>query len=410
MKTILHRTLLLGLLATASTAWAAPAAWHLGEARDAKHLSIAGVRAGQIVLDPDLRADQAETLALDVFDRSVTARRTRFEPFVGGWTWTGQVGGEPGHFVVLTSADGNIAGLVSTHEGTYEIRPDHAGVGSLIELDATAFPPCGGAIEPPSTLQEPEEAPSAIEAPQGGPVTIDVMLLYTDTVLAALGGEAQVRAQAQAAVAASNTSFANSDMTSRFNLVAVLPSPIQEGATGTDMGTYLSAMPGNAQIGALRDENGADMVSLLINDDSTACGIGYVMRSVGPGFAPVAYQVTASGCAVGNLSYAHEHGHNMGMEHDAPNGTSPSNASYPWSFGYTIDGNYRTVMAYATACPNGCTRQAYFSNPAVVYNGVATGVADVADNHRTGNLTGSVVAAFRAGADRVFTNGFDSLP
>ena len=36
-----------------------------------------------------------------------------------------------------------------------------------------------------------------------------------------------------------------------------------------------------------------------------------------------------------------------------------------------------------------------FSNPNVIYNSVATGIANQADNHRTVNLTDSVVANFR---------------
>ena len=128
-------------------------------------------------------------------------------------------------------------------------------------------------------------------------------------------------------------------------------------------GSDAFALAGNAQVAAWRNQYGADLVSMLVQDGLGSCGIGYVMRSVGACFATSGFQVTASGCAVGNLSYAHEHGHNMGMEHDPPNGTTPSNASYPWSFGHIVDGSYRTVMAYASACTAGCTRRPFFFQP-----------------------------------------------
>lgn len=175
----------------------------------------------------------------------------------------------------------------------------------------------------------------------------------------------------------------------------------------TALGTHLSSVRNDAQVAAQRTQYGADLVSMLVVDGLGSCGIGYVMRSVGSSFAASGFQVTASSCAIGNLSYAHEHGHNMGMEHDPPNGTTPAGASYPWSFGHLVNGSYRTVMAYSNACTSGCPRRQYFSNPGVTYLGTPTGITDVADNHRTGNSTAPVVAAFRANTNLIFANGFD---
>jgi hypothetical protein len=163
------------------------------------------------------------------------------------------------------------------------------------------------------------------------------------------------------------------------------------GSSSADL-TWLRS---DTQVADLRDHYGADLVSLLANDGGGFCGIGYVMRNVDPSFASSAFQVTARGCAVGNLSYAHEHGHNMGMEHDPANGTEPGNASYPSSFGHYVDGSYRTVMSYSNQCNSGCTRVAHFSNPDVTHNGVATGIEDERENYQTANLVASTVANFR---------------
>ena len=85
----------------------------------------------------------------------------------------------------------------------------------------------------------------------------------------------------------------------------------------------------------------------------------------------------------------------MGMEHDPANGTTPANASYPYSFGHYVDGSYRTVMSYSNQCTMGCTRVAHFSNPNVNHNGVPTGIANQRDNHRTANNVAFTVANFR---------------
>lgn len=397
-----------GLAAAAATSF-----WQTTQAKDAHALSIAGVRAVEVAFDPSFDPAQATELSLDLFGTSVTAMRSDFQSRSSGWTWFGNIDGVAGHSVVLSQTDGQLAGRVSTHTTTYEIRPGHTGVAQLIELDSTAFPPCGGAVEPPvQPAAEADEMSTRDVISPADPEgvithTIDVMIVYTPTLLVALGGEPQVRAQAQAAVDASNSSFQNSEMTARFQLVAVLPTTIDDGPATTSLGQHLSALAGNSQVAAWRNQYGADLVSMLVNDGLGSCGIGYVMRTVGAGFAANGFQVTASNCAVGNLSYAHEHGHNMGMEHDPPNGTTPANASYPWSFGHTVNGSYRTVMAYANACTINCPRYEYFSNPDVNFMGVPTGVIDAEDNHRTGNATAPIIAAFRANTNLIFANGFD---
>ncbi len=387
--------------------WAATSFWQSAAAQDARALSVAGVRAVEVTFDPAFDPASVDDLALELFGASVIATRTNFTQRKNGWTWTGDIDRVTGHSVVLSQIDGQLAGLVSTHSANYELRPSRKGSAMLIELDPTAFPPCGGAVEvesqPTISVDTPIPSdPSGIVA-----TNIDVMIVYTPQLLASLGGDAQVRAQAQAAVDAANTSFSNSQMTARFQLVAVVPTTMEEGPAVTALGTHLSNLRNNAQVAAQRNQYGADMVSMLVVDGLGSCGIGYVMRSVGASFAANAFQVTASSCAVGNLSWAHEHGHNMGMEHDPPNGTTPANSSYPYSFGHIVDGSYRTVMAYSSACTMGCTRRAYFSNPNVSYAGAPSGIAEVADNHLTGNATAPTVAAFRVNTNLIFANGFD---
>ncbi|HET7004132.1 MAG TPA: putative Ig domain-containing protein, partial [Candidatus Binatia bacterium] len=76
--------------------------------------------------------------------------------------------------------------------------------------------------------------------------------------------------------------------------------------------------------------------------------------------------------------------------------------SYDWSFGHSVPGSFRTIMAYSCASP--CPRILHYSNPDVLYKGVRTGIPDQRDNAWTGDLIAPIVAAFRSGSIGVANN------
>lgn len=356
----------------------------------------------------DARALADAELILPVPGReNVRATRDAVERRAAGdLTWRGFTA--PEKRVVLTFKNGYVVGLVFVDDEVYEIRTLAEGGQGLARLDHRLFPACGGAVPAPGAPQRwPESAPPAIPALGLDPANdIDLLAFYTPQARDAAGGVAQIEATLQAAVDMSNTAFTDSKMIAHFDLVATALSTRND--TG-NMSSDLSWLRNDAASIALRNQVGADLVSLVV-EAGDACGIGYVMRNPDVSFAPSGFQVTARGCAVGNLSFAHEHGHNMGMEHDPANGTTPANASFPWSFGHFVNGSYRTVMSYATECVGGCTRVPHFSNPDVTHNGQPTGIAEQRDNARTGDSTAPIVANFRdSGAVAlIFVDGFES--
>lgn len=310
--------------------------------------------------------------------------------------WHGRLVFEPSSDVSLTWHDGVLAGAIRRANAVYEIRPTAAG--AIVErLNLASFPPCAGgrAARPNFAADAPSATSPTVAAAADGVTEITLLSVYTPQARDAAGGVAQITAQIQAAVDNANAAFVNSQVSARYTLVhTALAGYNDTGNPSADLDWVSS----NANVAALRDQYGADMVSLIVANGGGGCGIGYVMRSVGPGFADSAFQVTDRDCAVGNLTFAHEHGHNAGLEHDPANGPAPSSASYPWSFGHYIDAQFRTVMSYASPCPSGCTRVAYYSNPSVIYLGYATGIAEQRDNARTLRLTAPIVAGFRGGA------------
>ncbi len=332
------------------------------------------------------------------------------------YTWRGSLDDAGDYPAVLSVSGDAVAGFISAPEGIWELVPSTvAGESWLIELDADRLPPCRGPVDP-GPQGFPFSAagmPGAAQGLMDSGDQVDVLLMYSPAARDAAGGVSQISAQAQAAVDSANTVFANSGMRMRFRVVGIeLLEGWVEGTSSasTELGLFRS----NASQQARRNALAADMVSLLVANLPGACGIGYVMRSPGANFASSAVQITDRDCAVGNLSWVHEHGHNMGFEHDPANGTSPTSASYPWSFGHYVEGqgaqSFRTVMAYQ--CPaGGCTRRPYFSSPRVSFNGFPTGVVDQRDNARSGDLVADIVANFRL--EQVwqgFANGFEASP
>lgn len=353
------------------------------------------VEAARLVeVDTALLTDRVRVFRLELPDGPVeyaeleaVERRTP-----GDLTWRGRIRFEPDSRVVLTLRNGFVSGSIRSRLGLYELRPAPAGGQVLQKLATERFAPCAGGRSAPAARSAATERPLLGSEPAD---QIQLMSLYTPEARSAAGGTAQIESLVQAAIDAANTAFADSGMAARFVLAHVGEVAYQDSG---DMSADLAWLANDAGVAALRDQHGADMVSMLV-DSGIYCGIAYVMRDPDPSFADSAFQVTHQLCAVGNLSFAHEHGHNMGFEHDPANGAGSNQASYPWAFGHYVDGSFRTVMSYASECSLGCSRVGRFSNPDIAYNGQPTGMSGDRDNAAVGDATAALVANFRTSAE-----------
>jgi hypothetical protein len=164
---------------------------------------------------------------------------------------------------------------------------------------------------------------------------------------------------------------------------------------------------GAALAGLVRDAHGADLVALLVADGQF-CGLAFSMQAIGDAFESMAFSVTTWFCAVGNLSLAHELGHNQGCQHDRATAVNPPPLDHGYGYRFTDNGGTlrRTVMALAPG-----DRLHHFSNPDVLFGGVPTGVPaslpDAADNALLIDVSAPTVAAFRCGFTDCNGNGLD---
>ena len=189
------------------------------------------------------------------------------------------------------------------------------------------------------------------------------MVVYSNQTATAAG--TGIGAQIQQAVDTANAVYANSGIATRLRLVHFEPANYDEsGDFNTDLSRLTTAGDGYMDnVPALRDNYGADLVSLFI-ENAQYCGIAWIGPSANYGFS-----VINRGCASSNYSFAHELGHNFGARHDPYVDASTS----PYAYGHGLTDpaqGWRTVMAYNNACAaagTSCTRIPYFSNPNLTY-------------------------------------------
>lgn len=306
-------------------------------------------------------------------------------------------GDEHSTFAVAVHGDAVAMEVRRVNGDLYQVRFVQNGLHEIIQVDESKFPECGVKAEhAPDPLQVAADAPAQ---PQGDTAeVIDVMVVYTAAARTTAGSSNAIHAQIDLAISGANTAFEESQVTTRFRLVYAG----EVSYTESDMSTDLNRLtdPGDNHLDvvqSLRNTYGADLVSLWRSADGSACGLAWLMTTANSAsFAANAFSVVPVGCAVGNLSFAHELAHNMGCHHDRAN-TGGGQGYNSYSYGWRFTANsvqYRTIMAYSPG-----NRIPRFSNPNVSYLGTPTGVAigqtDESHNAQTINNTALIVANFR---------------
>jgi len=304
---------------------------------------------------------------------------------------------------ILTHEAGVLVATIDFPGGNYVVERVAGGDYRVVQRAAHLDPP----EAPPRAHFAPARVADAFaepDVPVDSGRLIDVMIVWTPTAQSVAGGLAAMQSLAQASVDNANLTYLNSGVAQRVRLVhrqQVTYTEVASCPGGSDpFNCALDAATDGTIAGlhALRDQHGADLVSLFIND-GTYCGLAW-LPFPSAGTAGLGYSVLGGGsCPVANKSFVHELGHNMGAHHDPY--VAPGAGAYAYSHGMVnLVARWRTVLSYnnqCTATPPGtsCTRVQYLSNPRLTYGGAPMGDATARNNAHTLNKTAKAIAAYR---------------
>lgn len=170
-----------------------------------------------------------------------------------------------------------------------------------------------------------------------------------------------------------------------------------------------------AGIAAKREAVKADMVILYrpFKQVQGSCGLAWIGNDPSnPGYKGYMFSHIAMNYCPDFVT-AHELGHNMGLTHSRKQ--DGKGGAYPYATGYGVDGQFVTIMAYATAFNvDYWTGTIYkFSQPGLTCKGVPCGVdrndpVNGADAHYAINQTGPIIANYYQGSASASTGSTSS--
>jgi len=356
--------------------------------------------------------DSLRRLTVTLFpDMKVTLVLDRTETTSTGFVWVGHVEGMvPGDVTLAVSGDA-MAGAITTPQGAFAIRHVLGGLHVVQERDPSTLPPPGEPIRPPAPPPDPRRGGGPRTQADDGS-TIDVLVVYTSTARNANGGTSGIRAAIDLDVSQTNQAYQNSGVVPRLRLVGAEEIAYAESSDSlVDLNRLQAPADGFLDsVHARRDVLGADLVHLIANAPDV-CGRAFIMQSPdATWFDTYAFGLTDDSC-LGNYSFGHELGHNMGLQHDTY--VTPEDGTYAYAHGYVNQAallpgapsskRWRDIMAYGNQCGAAgfsCQTVAHFSNPNVSYLGDPTGTSATADGARAMNNTRSVTANFRQSGPR----------
>jgi hypothetical protein len=186
-----------------------------------------------------------------------------------------------------------------------------------------------------------------------GLVTLDVMILYTPAALDRCG-QGAIEESILYGIACANETLRRSQVPVELRLVhhAEAVGHAESGNTGTEL-SWLMHDPG---VDTLRNEYGADLVSLMISRGN---------------YAGIANCGGSDSVFCGNpVVFTHEIGHNFGCNHDRAQSPACPPNSYAYAHTFKLTGGgctFGTIMSYVGSVILN------YSNPRVRFRGCATG-------------------------------------
>ena len=361
------------------------------------------VRARRVALDLDAFArlgamlDQGQEtplVRLNLFPDLLVESLVEWRDLTAtGYSWSGGVESDPAGSVAMAVNGDALHGIVRTRGRVFTIRRAADGEYAIRELDRSRLPAGAAPLPAPRNVTVDPPAPGFIDDPN----RVDVAVFYTTQARTDAGGDDEIHALIDAWVADTNAAYLRSDIHHRLNLVLRQHVSYKEAtdtedrsAAGQALDCFQDDEDGCLDVDDIRDEYSADLVHLLISTGvpNTACGIAFLTGD---------YGVSELHC--GSDTFAHEIGHNSGVNHDRyqeydedceTDSAVPCFDEWPsaYAYGYVnqlglastapVERRWRTVMAYHAQCSDAevyCPQLMRFSNPSQSWYGDKLGVA-----------------------------------
>ena len=362
------------------------------------------VSANLFVTSPAFDSEQIELNHNDgkslVFNRIAG---TLSKSYVDSFSWTGKTSDEES-FLTLIKINKDWRGSIITPSGSYQIK----GKDDDIHIDTAMkkVRPCGGCRVVDLPPKDPRQYAQSVHSwRQSDANQIDLLVIYPTAVKNKIGSEESTIAEITKAVADSNLCFRNSRVALQLRLVHCEESSYSPtGNLDVDLDRLTNKNDGFLDnVHTLRDQYGADIVTLLSTDSSSG-GLAKTLTFPSLKFADSAFNVCVwDQIGAPGYTLAHEIGHNLGCLHnreDVTDLTESSNYDYgQFAYGkrwFSGSEGYKTVMSYNDTDQTFKNSIPYFSNPAVSYLGTTTGNENSENNALALNLSAPYASNFRS--------------
>ena len=378
----------------------------------------------QAIFEPT-ELQEGDILHLELFpDQVIHAKITRVRTDVNGvrsiraniehWKYG---------YVVFSIAQNQLLGqiIIPGLKQEYTIHSLGDGMGHVLqEIDPAkkdVLPEKMRPIAPP-TLQHQSPLRSRPLSNPAEPVTIDVLVVYTQAAHDWAADHANSIAHViSQALEQGQLTLDNSEVGIELNLVhSAQIAYSTSGNSSTDLDNLTDGRAGLDIVHQWRDQYGADLVVLLSRVEDTG-GVAWQLDQL-EGASEYGFSLTRVQQAHDTYTVIHEIGHNMGANHHKQQSVEPGPTDWQIleDFEWVIDRTRRYSAGWrwvdpqvADCCVSVMTyedgqffadRQTrhevpHFSNPSVTHHGVVTGDAEHGDNARTLRETRAVVASYR---------------
>jgi hypothetical protein len=254
----------------------------------------------------------------------VTCEVSRSIPVNGVEVIEGTVGGNPLDRCALFVRDGEVTGDIAVGSERYRVVPLARNAHAVVEVRTRGMSEGGNDAPTPPGIPRRSERSLKTEPPcdvpgTGDRGTIDVLVLYTPLAASRQDMDLLV-AESMAQLERAAKQLPGDRFGVTFRLVGIEEVDYREGPDiGVDLDRLSGVEPGFlGGVPALRDKYGADLVHLIVEGQSNdgSCGIGWMVEPEAPLTAEAGFSLSDHRCSAANLSFAHEIGHNLGMNHD----------------------------------------------------------------------------------------------